>query len=428
MNGYNGTYKRQFKDGELEEAMRVYGNGPSSERDKAFMKVAKAMARVELGESIEKQTAALAEKDAAINERITVINERDAVIAALNKQLEEKEAEIASLRQIAKRTNVLRLEKDVVSEDLRMTQRSLSTTFRVQLPKKQKRQPRQTVKSLHLYYDWMDDMTTLTDDDGFDMRGVITEGNSSFEQINAVLQNLIDKGPSDMSFVSLLSLRYPRAIDVIVDFLLCFAFIRRKVILSIKSSKYEKHLSNFHFNLCCLFCHEIQYKIRLEGKNFYFKFAVDDDDTHVCQLQDLKNCLISRSPAQKDSTEQFARTIEVFGDDVEGIAASALFMGRTARVGGLFEAILSMLTRINSKANDTEGKKTITSLDLRRDCVSAFNEGIKMQYNYERLFNMNPKIQESDGILLIPYDDFCKKWYKRCNEIAGRSLKSNKRK
>lgn len=421
MNGYNGTYKRQFKDGELEEAMRVYGNGPSSERDKAFMKVANAMARVEHGETVEKLRAALATKDAAINERNTVIT-------ALNKQLEEKESEIASLRQVAKVINDLRLEKEAVSKELRKTKRSLSTTFRVQLPQKRKRQRRPTVKSLHLYCDWMDDTAATTDDNELDLGEVMTEGNSSFEQLNAGLQNLIDKGPSDISFVSLLSLKYPRAIDVIVDFLLCFAFVRRKVILNVKNSRYDDHLINFQLDLCCFFCHEIQYKIRLEGKNFYFKFAMDDDDIHVCQLQDLKNCLIRQSLAQKDSTEQFARTIAVFGDDVEGIAASALFMGRNVKVGGLFEAIISMLSRINSKANDTEGKKTITSLALRKDCISAFNEGIKMQYNYERLFDMNPEIQKADGILLIPYDDFCKKWYTRCHQTASRALKSKKRK
>lgn len=57
-----------------------------------------------------------------------------------------------------------------------------------------------------------------------------------------------------------------------------------------------------------------------------------------------------------EGNSSFARTIAVFGDDVEWIAISALSMRCSVNVGTLFGAILSTLMRMDFKEKNPQKK------------------------------------------------------------------------
>ncbi|GMM55659.1 hypothetical protein DAKH74_022750 [Maudiozyma humilis] len=412
MSGSNKTVKRESSDGELTETLKAYGEGPSTVREDAIDNITGVITRNRLGNIIKAKNA--------------TIQERDATIELLRKEIATHKAEIESIQQNLTNADEYRTEVDGLKEELKKTRKRANSLQKHRFSKVQDHQIVQEFKAPPLPTVDVDPVPVKTEEVDLDLKDIMAKGCTPFERIGAFLQEFMRKFGAGMSLPSLLELKYPRALNVMLDFLLCFSFTKRDVILSVKSSQYEEYLNNFHFELCCMFCQEKQYHIGRKKKsgNFYFKFAADDE-RHICSLSNLKQALLAQSRAQEETLSTFPKNMEILGDDVDGIRTAALLMGVAAKIDTLFGAMLSVLIRID-RSSDIPGERRIASdLDLKMDCIAAFNEGIKMEDMHRKVFSLNEEFMAAGGIVLPEYESFEQKWYERCYETASSALCSN---
>ena len=417
MSGYNETLKRESSDEELTDALKAYGEGPSTVKEEAIATFSKAMIRAEFCEIIEA-------KDATIQAKEATIQEREATIELLRKENAKHKAEIESMQQNLTNANEYRTEKDGRMEELKRTQKGANRLQKHRFSQVQDHQIVQEFKAPPLPTVDVDPVPVKTKEVKLDLKDIMAKRYTPFERIVAYLQEFMRKYGAGMSLPSLLELKYPRVLNVMLDFLLCFAFTKRDVILSVKSSQYEKYLNNFHLDLCCMFCQEKQYHIERKNGNFYFKFAADDD-RHICSISNLKQALLAQSQAKEDIISMFPKNMEVLGDDIDGIRTTALFMSVTVRVEKLFCAMLSMLIIIDKSSDTPRERRTASDHDLKMDCISAFNEGIKVKDMHRKVFSMNEKFGAAGGIVLPEYKIFELEWFKRCYETVNSAPCSN---
>ena len=351
-NGYCKTYKAQFDKAEFEELLRDYGNGPSTPKEWAIVKMTEAQHTVDINNKVESLKAEVTRLKNLYSELRGIADEK--------RLTDEKIADL--------------------EEQLREAKRHIEHNGKLIQWRSRKR--RRVSNPMSIYSECFNVQNDQVEPDlfDFDMEQIISENNTPLASISRLIRESIDRYPMDMSFTRILEQNYPRMLKSMTDTLTCFAFTQRGVILGIKNSRYAPDLANFQLDLCCLFCKEKQYHIRVKNKEFYFKYASPDDERHECQVSLIKQYLQERNPSAKGENKvTLLKGVESLGSDISAIIAYLLFVGKDFALRRLYGALLTLLILIDERKKVNAELNSFCEKDLKIDCMAVFEEWLDTQ-------------------------------------------------